>query len=836
MPINLIAINGHNPLVNYSEFEHELHRFLGPRCTEATCYLFNNFPAPVSAEATIDLLLLISLREMPGNFTSFIDPKGDRHYFRNLILPVVFTSQYKASNIRVEEDALQIDNFEYNDTEEVNSLKFGLINFLVKHVELEKQKLHLEPLEFILNDKASLCWKNKIVDSRFSAPKLFEWLWQQFDLFSAYKDWREAAGGYERFRQDAAKINEAAARYAQVGYLTRRKIERITRQLTNVSAMYEAVGKQPLLIVGKAGTGKTAHMLHLLMRCLREGHHVTFLTYNHLLTKEIAAQVKLTLNALRDDEEPAQSNSAKASVNTLMSYLFRLSRSLGVLHLMTEPRVKELDDILKKSMRQIVNELPAIVQTHGGKIFGHLVNWNIVIELVQNSKWNVAAKQYGIAFVKYLRQHNRSLTQGLAETARDFYYYKNEQLREMTHNEVFLRDYTGCLKNTLNAMRDTERFYEDFQVQDKYGLLDVLFNLPARKQDEELEQKRISLGVFKKRVKNVMNGRVGKQRVLMIDEGQDCHPYERDIFYELFGPTHVVATFGGQEQLVRFAETCNWGMSNGRELPVRKIPSGNRSFRIKKNVLDFCNFIAERHGISLDLKPHSEEDPGELIFDFRALGRGEPVGSFPALIEKGKVNGCSVCESLLILDVNTFSRREAQPSMAGQPAAAESVSAPANSPARQVRGVVNEFGVLDDQVVGSYQPFAYLNELGEAAEYWVGATANKGELPFPAPNEVRVINYESCRGLEAWSVMCLHLDAFYQAQVNSDDAERYLLHEDLYRTSEQRAARYAITWVLMAATRSIDTLYLQMHDERNEFVKLCREYAARPGAECRTIV
>ena len=118
------------------------------------------------------------------------------------------------------------------------------------------------------------------------------------------------------------------------------------------------------------------------------------------------------------------------------------------------------------------------------------------------------------------------------------------------------------------------------------------------------------------------------------------------------------------------------------------------------------------------------------------------------------------------------------------------------------------------------------------SEYWVGAVADKQKIGFPSPNEVRIINYESCRGLEAWCVMCLNVDRFYMAQVKSDDAEKYLLNEGAIMTKEERAAKFAITWILMAATRAIDTLFLQMSDVSNEFVNLCMEYAVKNPDKC----
>ena len=70
------------------------------------------------------------------------------------------------------------------------------------------------------------------------------------------------------------------------------------------------------------------------------------------------------------------------------------------------------------------------------------------------------------------------------------------------------------------------------------------------------------------------------------------------------------------------------------------------------------------------------------------------------------------------------------------------------------------------------------------------------------------------------------------SQSESKDAEKYLLSEDMFLTKEQRSAMYAITWVLMAATRAIDTLYLQVSGTNSEFSKLCLEYTKNNPEKC----
>ncbi len=117
--------------------------------------------------------------------------------------------------------------------------------------------------------------------------------------------------------------------------------------------------------------------------------------------------------------------------------------------------------------------------------------------------------------------------------------------------------------------------------------------------------------------------------------------------------------------------------------------------------------------------------------------------------------------------------------------------------------------------------------------FWDGTKMDKSNLQVPTSNETRLIYYESCRGLEAWSVVCFSFDDFFKNKLNDSDAGRFLiddkeksnLMQDLFNVSnEDRKKMYAATWILMAMTRTIDTLYIQISDKNSEFGKVVTEY------------
>lgn len=825
MPISVIPLNGDSSIIDYNKLKTSLSNFLGDKCNEATLYVFNRFGVPVSSETTLDLLFLLSIHDVRGNFTRYYyenEGKAGFEYFKNVIIPVNIQTGHENAQIRIDKKFIYVNNNEYDSSDEINSLKFGFLNFLQKKCSLENKQLIFEPIQLLINNNYSGIFKNYIIDSKFNSDYFFDIVKNNHAKhFRSNGDWTKDLG-YINFKNSAADINDAISDYTSFGYLTKRKIQRIESRLSKDSAIFDSIGKNTTSINGKAGTGKTAHLLHLLTRCLKNDKNVTFLTYNQLLTKDIAYQVKMIQNSLYriwEAEGRSTSNFSSATVQTLMGFMFKLSKSLGVLHLMTADRVLELEKILVDSINFLINNLPTLFQKYKQEIFANnRNNFNKAIEAIQNTNWPIATKQYGISLVHYIERYGTGLVINLDGQAKNFMSYKLNQIKEMTYKDVFLKDYSGCLKNTLNAIKNTETFYDEFNVRDKFELLDVLMNLGVRKQDEDLVNNKISFNIFKDRVNNVVKGRTTKGRILMVDEAQDCLPYEREIFYNIFQPQNVVISNGGKEQLVRFSEICNWGVYNGRENIVKKVSSGNQSYRIKQAILDFCNFIAARHNIDLNLKFYSPEDTGHLIFDFRPINKLPTNNLFIEMLEKGKVNRCSPLESLMIFDIN---HKDENQHRKGNQLEQELVN-----------GVVNEYGVLHDQQEAQYSDFPYLKSLSDYCEYWVGAVANKQKLPFPSPNEVRVLNYESCRGLESWCVMCFNIDSFYTAQTQSTNAENFLLHEGAIMSSDQRSAMYAITWILMAATRAIDTLYLQLSNNENPLFKLCQEYAELNASKC----
>ena len=115
---------------------------------------------------------------------------------------------------------------------------------------------------------------------------------------------------------------------------------------------------------------------------------------------------------------------------------------------------------------------------------------------------------------------------------------------------------------------------------------------------------------------------------------------------------------------------------------------------------------------------------------------------------------------------------------------------------------------------------------------WNGIVERKSKLSVPAACQTRFIYYESCRGLEAWNVLCVDLDAFFYNMRSSKDAELYArTNQNLFLDDDDLKSEFALHWVYMALTRPIDTLYIKLATPINDFSKAIIELARNCDAE-----
>ena len=106
------------------------------------------------------------------------------------------------------------------------------------------------------------------------------------------------------------------------------------------------------------------------------------------------------------------------------------------------------------------------------------------------------------------------------------------------------------------------------------------------------------------------------------------------------------------------------------------------------------------------------------------------------------------------------------------------------------------------------------SELGASLDKW-GYKIWDGVSPrirssYPTSlDQHRIVQYDSSRGLEGWTVVCLGLDLFYEYKKNQFVPNT---REDMFIDDQAMAASYAAQWTMIPLTRAIDTLVVQFED------------------------
>lgn len=822
MSIEIIPINGKSHYFDYIRFESTLKEKIGKWCSSAKVFILNNFPVSVSVETDIDLILIIVIENRQGNF--YI-PKSNNErpiYFHNQIIPIKFITHFKDDDVIINDKNQIFTGEGYIDfSNELNSIKYGLKRYLSNKCGYKEDLLYIKPLIFIQNEN-EIVTENYIVGKEFDFKSLHNYFVKSDDeIFVSYSGWKSELA-FSSLAIEIERIINQAANDSKEGYFTLKKINRIGEQLSNSKAIYNELNKNLVIVSGKAGTGKSSELLLLTMKCISNGQNALYLSYNKLLIFDISKTIKSYVNS------QLSGNSVQrlgiGSVLTLHQFFFRLSKSLGVLHVLNSEKIDKIITILKERMRVIYDFIQ-------DKIGDNEIIWENVKEEIQNNEaFDIGTKEVGIDFVNFLSKRKASTADQFRQLSILFFNHKKKIVGNIEANEVFLVNYYGVLEDILLEIQNPEQFFEKYNIENKHELLDVAVGLSKRYCVEKGGNKLIT----KKGFVEFKNRRVGGQkmkRTLFVDEAQDCHPLEKEILISIFNSNNVVVANGGREQLIRHVELCNWEKSMAREISFKKYYTRNKSFRVKRSIVDFCNYVANKYKVNLNLEPLESSDEGEILFDFRPNhSEAEIKDIFKHLDLKGEVNGCSAYESLLVLLDSKTQRAEID---------IQSVS-------NTNVAVINEYGNIEESLHlnrGSWEYKSILEE--ENFMFWDGTVENKGLLKVPNPNESRVIYYESCRGLEAWSIVCFSFDQFFNQKQDDPDAERFLiddieklkLMQDMFKvTNEDRKKMYAATWALMAMTRAMDSLYIQISDENSEFGKTVREYLKLGKRNVREIV
>jgi hypothetical protein len=259
----------------------------------------------------------------------------------------------------------------------------------------------------------------------------------------------------------------------------------------------------------------------------------------------------------------------------------------------------------------------------------------------------------------------------------------------------------------------------------------------------------------------------------LVDEGQDWPQDERDLLVRIFGPERIVVA-DGFDQLVRSARATNWKGTLDRDR-VRFVEL-MRCLRMKSGLARFASTVVANLGLGYDSwEPHPDISGGRVV-----------IVDGPFLADRA------------LLDSLVASNAEAGNAPVDMlfcvPPAYVAQAASAGRRRSQAAAVFEAWGhEVWDGVDGAVR-----------AEF---ATSN---------DQLRIVPYDSCRGLEGWTVVNLALDRFYEHKLALSASEDPMMD----------AAR----WLMIPLSRAIDTLVIQF-DQPSSALRTAVERAANECAD-----
>ena len=150
MNLKFSKINGTNADLNYEVLKASIINKLAQTCKEAEVIILNNFPVAVSAQATIDFILLINIPRIDNNYYR-VKIFNDRFYVRNQIIAVSIVNDYQDSSINFNNGLIEIDGAYADFEDNASKIKWGLTNYLSNNCGLDRRYITVHPITWIKN-------------------------------------------------------------------------------------------------------------------------------------------------------------------------------------------------------------------------------------------------------------------------------------------------------------------------------------------------------------------------------------------------------------------------------------------------------------------------------------------------------------------------------------------------------------------------------------------------------------------------------------------------------------------------------------------------------------
>ena len=267
---------------------------------------------------------------------------------------------------------------------------------------------------------------------------------------------------------------------------------------------------------------------------------------------------------------------------------------------------------------------------------------------------------------------------------------------------------------------------------------------------------------------------------ILIDESQDWSESEKKIIFAIFGRNKTIVA-DGVDQLIRTQKKCNWVQGLKPESDFRKTFE-KRGLRQEVNLVSFVNEYAKKARVAWEIEPKPELIGGKVIISTIGYTRE---------IHDEELKRCKDCENseyemMFLVPPNLVTKTH----------------------------VSNEYGKnVEKRKFSQTEDF-----LNMGISIWDLTNTDLRTEYAVELNQHRLLQYESCRGLEGWTVVCLELDEFVKHKMQTFQEQD--LGELALESFEEKRNKFVYLWSLIPLTRAIDTLIITIKDKESSVCKM----------------
>lgn len=254
---------------------------------------------------------------------------------------------------------------------------------------------------------------------------------------------------------------------------------------------------------------------------------------------------------------------------------------------------------------------------------------------------------------------------------------------------------------------------------------------------------------------------------ILIDEGQDWLAQEIDVLCSCYGASRLIVA-DGVDQLIR-GPRARWtkNLLPGQFHTVEL----KKSLRLKSNLTDFANNFSERIGLS----------------DW-AIERNQHVLGGRVMVCVGELEDHKDLLHGVMEDQQRLGNEVVDMMFLGK------------------SSVTSFNGVERSELSCRVERLGF--------EFWDGILRSTRD-DFVTSDKVRVLRYESARGLEGWTIICVELDLYFDIRVKQLQRSRDGL-------SEISARKEVSSFLMMLFTRPIDTLIINVNSADSYLTSILR--------------